>query len=91
MKTAIPVSTPEQLSREMFFSRPETGTIIAGIKHVFNTETHECYQFYSVEEIVATVKEYQAISEMQSLKVVTYKVGTDKNHPNKILYKWQRS
>ena len=79
-----------QLTRADFQSF-ESGQIRAGIRHwirtaEFGLEDHECYQYKSVEEIVAAIQGMQAVPGMEQLEVVTH---GENYRQMKVLYRWQ--
>lgn len=65
-----------ELTRDQFNSY-ESGNIIAGIKHSIRTdlglETHECYQFYTLEDVQKVALGLMARDDVKSVEIVTHK------------------
>jgi hypothetical protein len=70
--------TKEVIMREMFYSY-ESGKIIAGlqweIETSLGTETHECYQYNTLEDVLGAFNAFQKIPGMKVVKLVTHRGG----------------
>jgi hypothetical protein len=89
MKKII-VNTLDDLTPAMFFHSLDTGRIRAGIKWTTSTDggQAECYQFATLEELVACAKAYQAMPDMLKFSIVTHS-GQYKNM--KTRFTWERA
>lgn len=80
----------ELLGREHFNSY-ESGQIIAGIKHTIKTdlgtETHDCYQFNSFQEVIDEAVGLMNRDDVQKVEIVTH-AGEYKKM--RALFRWVR-